>query len=90
MNFIMEFNPSTLCPAHQGPLTGKKALQGIKESYDFTINTINRIKQSDLDDKTLADQLFKQGYKDEFTLYTPENIQNCCNLLIKRSREAKN
>lgn len=89
MNFIKEFNPSTLCPAHHGPLIGEKALQGIKESYDFTINTINRIKQSDLDDKTLADQLFKQGYKDEFTLYTPENIQNCCNLLIKRSKETK-
>ena len=89
MNFIREFNPSTLCPAHHGPLTGEKALQGIQESYDFTISTINRIKQSGLDDKTLADQLFEQGYKDEFTLYTPENIQNCCALIVKRSKESK-
>ncbi len=89
MKFIREFNPSTLCPAHQGPLSGKKAIQGIQESYDFTMDTINMIKQSDPDDKTVADRLFEKGYKDEFTLYTPENIKNCCNLLIKRSWEAK-
>ena len=88
INFIKEFSPSIICPAHQGPLTGKEAIQGIQESYDLTVNTINMIQQSNLDDKTLADQLFKNGYKDEFTLYTPENIQNCCNLLIKRSKEA--
>ncbi|MDM8537727.1 MBL fold metallo-hydrolase, partial [Desulfobacterales bacterium HSG17] len=87
MNFIKEFCPLIICPAHQGPLTGEKAIQGIQESYDLTVNTINMIQQSNLDDKTLADQLFKNGYKDEFTLYTPENIQNCCNLLIKRSKE---
>ena len=87
MNFIKEFYPSIICPAHQGPLTGGKAIQGIQESYDLTVSTINMIQQSNLDDKTLADQLFKNGYKDEFTLYTPENIQNCCNLLIKRSKE---
>jgi len=90
MNFIRKFRPSILCPAHQGPLTGKKALQGILESYDLTFNTIKMIKQSDLGDQKLASQLFKKYYKDEFTLYTQENIQNCCNLLIKRSKEAKN
>ncbi len=89
MNFIKKFDPSTICPAHQGPLSGKKAVQGIQESYDLTISTINRIKQSCLNDKTLADQLFEQGYKDEFTLYTPENIQNCCALIVKRSKESK-
>ncbi|MCP4672665.1 MAG: MBL fold metallo-hydrolase, partial [Desulfobacula sp.] len=89
MDFIREYNPLILCPAHQGPLSGQAAMEGILESYDIAINTINMIKQSDLGDKTLADQLFEQGYKDEFTLYTPENIQNCCTLLIKRSKEAK-
>ena len=89
MNFIKEFNPSILCPGHQGPLTGKAAIKGIQESFDFTVKTINMIKQSKLDDKVLADQLFKQGYKDEFTLYTPENIQNCSNLVIKRSKELR-
>ncbi len=90
MIFIKEFCPSILCPAHQGPLTGKVAMEGIQESYDLAINTINIIKQSDLESKIIADQLFEQGYKDEFTLYTPENIRNCCNLLIKRSKETEN
>jgi len=87
MNFIKEFHPLIICPAHQGSLSGEKAIQGIQESYDLTVSTINMIQQSNLDDKTLAGQLFKNSYKDEFTLYTLENIQNCCNLLIKRSKE---
>ena len=89
MNFIKRFNPATLCPAHQGPLIGQAATNGIQESLDFTMSMINRIKQSDFLGQTLADQLFEQCYKDEFTLYTSENIQNCCNLLIKRSKESK-
>jgi len=90
INYIKKFKPDIICPAHQGALSGKEALQGIQESYDLTINTINRIKKSKFDDKMLADQLFEQSYKDEFTLYTLENIQNCCNILIKRSREVEN
>ena len=77
-----------ICPAHQGPLTGKKAIQGLQESLDCTMSTIKMIKQSDLSDKILANQLFKQGYKDEFTLYTPENIKGCCSLIIKRAKES--
>lgn len=36
----------------------------------------------------LAMNLFEQSYKDEFTLYTPENIKNCMVLLVKRAKEA--
>jgi hypothetical protein len=31
--------------------------------------------------------MFKESYRDEFTLYTRENILNCTHLLIKRARE---
>jgi 2-aminobenzoylacetyl-CoA thioesterase len=89
INFIKEFHPLIICPAHQGPLKGEHSARGIQESYDTTVNSIKKIKQSALSDKRITQQLFEQGYIDEFTLYTPENIQNCCSLLIKRSKEFK-
>ena len=89
LNFIKEFNPAIICPAHQGPLSGKAAATGIQESLDITLDTIKNIKRSDLSDETLAMELFKQSYKDEFTLYTESNIKNCMALLIKRAKEAE-
>lgn len=89
LNFIKKFNPSIACPAHQGPLSGKAAVSGIQESLDITLRTIKDIKQSTLPDETLAMNLFEQSYKDEFTLYTPENIKNCMDLLVKRAKEAE-
>lgn len=89
LNFIKEFNPSIVCPAHQGPLLGKAAVTGIQKSLDITLKTIKNIKLSTLSDETLAMDLFEQSYKDEVTLYTPENIKNCMVLLIKRAKEAE-
>ncbi len=85
---IKELNPSIICPAHQGPLEGRNAVKALQDSFDITVNTIKMVKASSKPDKTLADQLFKKGYVDEFTLYTRENIQNCCSLIVKRSKES--
>jgi len=87
LDFIKKFNPSIVCPAHQGPLSGKAAAKGIQESLDITLNTIKNIKLSPLADETLARELFEQSYKDEFTLYTADNIKNCTTLLVKRAKE---
>ncbi|MBU2631837.1 MAG: MBL fold metallo-hydrolase, partial [Proteobacteria bacterium] len=88
LNFIKEFNPSIVCPAHQGPLIGEAATRGIQESIDITLNTIRRINTSSLSDEALARDIFEQSYKDEFTLYTPDNIKNCADLLVKRAKES--
>jgi len=87
LDLIKKFNPSIICPAHQGPLLGKAAATGIQESMDITLKTMENIKLSLLSDETLAMDMFKLNYKDEFTLYTPENIKNCMMLLIKRAKE---
>ena len=68
-------------------MTGKAATKGIQESIDITLNTIKNIKQSPLSDEKLAMDLFKKSYKDEFTLYTENNIKNCTSLLVKRTKE---
>ena len=53
----------------------------------ITLNTIKNINQSPFSDERLAMDLFEQSYKDEFTLYTKENIKNCTALLVKRAKE---
>jgi len=88
LNFIKESNPLIICPAHQGHMAGKEATKGIQESIDITLNTIKNIKQSPLSDEKLAMDLFEKSYKDEFTLYTENNIKNCTSLLVKRAKEA--
>jgi len=87
LDLIQAFNPSILCPAHQGPLKGRAAVDGIQQSIETTLTTIKNINHSSFSDKTLAMELFKQSYKDEFTLYTEDNIKNCTALLVKRAKE---
>ncbi|MBT3387976.1 MAG: MBL fold metallo-hydrolase, partial [Desulfobacula sp.] len=87
LNFIKESNPLIICPAHQGHMAGKDATKGIQESIDITLNTIQNIRQSPLSDEQLAMDLFEKSYKDEFTLYTENNIKNCTSLLVKRAKE---
>lgn len=84
---ISDFSPRILCPAHQGPLWGKDAAKGIRAAMDTTTSLIRTIQESDLPDHAMAKEIFENNYKDEFTLYTPENIQNCTELLVKRAKE---
>ncbi len=88
LSFIKEFDPSIICPAHQGPLKGEVAKTGIQASIDTSIALIKKIKQSRRSDDALAMEIFEQSYKDEFTLYTEANIKNCAALLVKRAKEA--
>ncbi len=87
IDLIQSFDPRIICPAHQGPLISSAASQGIQEASDITYSTIKRVKQTPLSQEQLAREMFEESYKDEFTLYTKENIQNCTQLLIKRARE---
>lgn len=39
-------------------------------------------------DDAMANRLFELFYRDELAVYSPQNILNCCKLLVKRSRES--
>ncbi|MCP4720596.1 MAG: MBL fold metallo-hydrolase [Desulfobacteraceae bacterium] len=88
IDLILSFDPRIICPAHQGPLKAFAASQGIEAARDMTLSTIKRIKQTQLSHGELVSQMFEESYKDEFTLYTEENIHNCTKLLIKRAMES--
>lgn len=87
IDLIQSLDPLVVCPAHQGPLTAPAVTPGIRAARDITFSTIKRIKETRLSDEQLIQYLFEQSYRDEFTLYTKDNILNCTRLLIKRARE---
>lgn len=84
---IFQAEPAILCPAHQCPLKGQAARDAIQVSLETTHALLRRVAETELSDKALMAQLFDESYRDEFTLYTPENINNCNYLLIKRARQ---
>ena len=87
IDLIESFDPQIICPAHQGPLIASNASQGLQDTRNITLSTIQRIKETSLSQRELAQQMFNERYRDEFTLYTRENIFNCMQLLIKRATE---
>lgn len=88
LKYIREMQPSILCPAHQGPITGNAAKQNLDKTWKTTLEFIDHIKSSEFSDEALAKQIFEKNYVDEFTLYSKSNILNCCALLVKRAKEA--
>jgi len=84
---IQAMAPAIVCPGHQGPLQHQAAAAGIQAGIDAARDFIERVTRTTLTDQELEAQLFKESYRDEFTLYTEENIANCNRLLIKRARQ---
>jgi glyoxylase-like metal-dependent hydrolase (beta-lactamase superfamily II) len=84
---IQAMAPAIVCPGHQGPLQHQAATAGIQAGIDTAHDFIKRVTRTSLTDRELEAQLFNESYRDEFTLYTKENIANCNRLLIKRARQ---
>jgi 2-aminobenzoylacetyl-CoA thioesterase len=87
LEHIRTLASSIVCPAHQGPLKHQAAAAGIQAAIDAAQDFIQRVTRTQLTDQELEQQLFQESYRDEFTLYTRENIANCNRLLIKRARQ---
>jgi glyoxylase-like metal-dependent hydrolase (beta-lactamase superfamily II) len=84
---IRELSPKIICPAHQGPIMTDQVPSALDTAESRTLEIINMIKNTPLNDAELITQLFNLSYKDEFCLYTKENVTNCAGLLVKRARE---
>ena len=84
---IATLRPKIVGLGHQGPLTGHQAPKAIEQAYRATTAILNRIVTDRRDDEAIAADLFREYYRDEFTLYSGENILGCCRLLVRRARE---
>jgi hypothetical protein len=46
-----------------------------------------RILSSEKSEEEIIDELFEDSYRDEYLVYSPENIRLCSELIVKRARE---
>ncbi|MBI9083249.1 MAG: MBL fold metallo-hydrolase [Desulfobacterales bacterium] len=84
---IASLRPEIVGPGHQGPLTGPLAPKALDQACRATTDLLNRIVTDRRDDEDIAADLFREFYRDEFTLYSEKNIRGCCRLLVRRARE---
>jgi 2-aminobenzoylacetyl-CoA thioesterase len=88
LDYLESLKPKIIGIAHQCPISGEKEIKKtFKEAREAALNIFSMIIKGKDNKEKIAKELFKKYYKDELTLYSPENIKNCCNLLIKRTLE---
>lgn len=84
---LASLNSRIICPAHQGPLTGEAAKAAFSRARQAAMDLNSSILKTPGEKEPLIASLFERYYQDEFTLYSPENIRNCMQLLVKRVRQ---
>ncbi|HET6490123.1 MAG TPA: MBL fold metallo-hydrolase [Syntrophales bacterium] len=78
--------PRILCLAHQGPLVGEDARRAFKEAREAARSLYDQIRNDPREENALIADLNRHFYREELSLYTPDNIIGCCRLIIRRSR----
>jgi 2-aminobenzoylacetyl-CoA thioesterase len=85
---LEKINPMILGLAHNGLFSGSKSIKDIfRNAGKSAMDVKNQIIKNKLDDEKVAKDLFEFYYTDELTIYSPQNILNCCRLLVRRVRE---
>ena len=79
--------PKIVGVAHQGPLVGDEVAAAFDESRSRAVELRDKILSDPRSADELAEEIFREIYRDELKMYTEENIMNCARLLVKRSRE---
>lgn len=84
---LRKLKPKILGIPHQGPRMGNQVDDDFQQAINATWEMQRKILQDPRDPEDIAKELFDDSYKDEFLIYTPENILNCCRLLVKRASD---
>jgi glyoxylase-like metal-dependent hydrolase (beta-lactamase superfamily II) len=85
---LEKLDPMILGLAHNGLISKKEEIRDIfQEARKAAINVENYIISSKGDDEEIAKYLFQFYYTAELKIYSPQNILNCCRLLVRRVRE---
>jgi 2-aminobenzoylacetyl-CoA thioesterase len=83
---LAALKPRILGFGHQGPVIGAEAADAFIAAREAALGLREEILSIRGDDN-LAERLFEKFYRDEFTLYSEENISGCMHLLIRRGLE---
>lgn len=87
LNELESLHPTILCPAHQGPILGENVRNAFTLARQAAYRLRSRALSPDSDPDALEEELFQNFYRDEFTMYSPENIRGVARLLVRRARE---
>jgi len=87
MDRLEAIKAKILCPGHQGPLIGPDAKKAFQVARKASIDLLGRIIENQKNKDSIAEEIFHEFYKDEFKMYSGENIESCCKLLVHRGIE---
>ena len=80
--------PRIVCPGHQGPLTGVDASECFARVRREVHDLVDRIGAHEGAPEVMAEELFREYYRDELTAYSEGNIRGCMSLLVRRALAA--
>jgi glyoxylase-like metal-dependent hydrolase (beta-lactamase superfamily II) len=83
---LQTFNPLILGLPHQGPLCGKDVRDAFKTANRNARDLQEKLRNDKRPEEEIIEDIYKNYYRDELMMYTPENIITCCKLLIRRSK----
>ena len=84
---LESLHPESLGLGHYGWMRGAKVGETFALARRCASDLRERLKNDPRDDETAVAGIFAEFYRDELTLYSRENIMDCCRLLLRRSRE---
>ncbi|HUH66676.1 MAG TPA: MBL fold metallo-hydrolase [Syntrophales bacterium] len=87
IDYLETLQPGILGFGHQGPLMGPAAKNAFKVSRQATYDMLDRVMDEEKKSDELAEEIFREYYRDEFTLYSGDNIRSVGQLLVRRGRE---
>lgn len=87
IDYMKTLDPNILGFGHQGPLIGSAVKNAFKVSRQATFDMLSRVMDDGKKGDELANEIFREYYRDEFTLYSEDNIRSVGQLLVRRGRE---
>jgi len=86
---IESLKPEILGLAHNGIIQGPDIKKTLQEAREAAEGIMARILHDRRDDEAVVQDLLREYYRDELTLYTGENIMGCCRLLVRRVKDLR-
>lgn len=88
MDRLEKVDPDFLGLAHNGFFSSREDIKNIfQKARQCAGDVRDYIVETKKNDEEIAKDLFTFYYTDELAVYSPQNILNCCRLLVRRVRE---
>lgn len=87
LNRLESLRPEILGLGHHWFMHEKDAAEAFALARQAAAGLRERLRDDSRDGETVVAGMVNEFYRDELTLYSRENITNCCRLLLRRSLE---